>query len=130
MTQADYYQVLGIDRAATPHEIRAAFVRLTKLHHPDLAHGDTELPGRLQSVQQAYHCLSDPDTRAAHDRALADIERDHFARQRAVQRRLRRYDQRHPHPPPRVSRRPVWLILLAVAAVVLVGVEGWLSLPG
>lgn len=101
MSRRDFYQVLGVTRTASSTDIRAAFVRLAKHHHPDHARNAGELPGRLQEVQQAYRCLSDDGARAAHDLALEESERLHFARQRSVQHRLRRYDGRHPHPQPR-----------------------------
>lgn len=113
MSDTDHYQTLGIPRSATPAEIRAAFVRLAKRHHPDMA---GNLPWRLQEVRIAYRCLSDGKARVAHDRMLAMRERDHFARQARVAQRLRRYDRRHPHAPPRVPGRRRWRTLLVVMA--------------
>lgn len=128
MSRRDFYQVLGVTRTASPADIRAAFVRLAKHHHPDHARNAGELPGRLQEVQQAYHCLSNDSARAAHDRALEESERLHLARQRNVQHRLRRYDGRHPHPQPRPQpnsrsrlRAIRWrsLLVAAVSATIL-----------
>ncbi len=113
MSGTDHYQTLGIPRSATPAEVRAAFVRLAKRHHPDMA---GNLPWRLQEVRMAYRCLSDAEARAAHDRMLAAREHDHFARQARVAQRLRRYDRRHPHAPPRVPGRRRWRTLLVVMA--------------
>ncbi|MBC3941295.1 J domain-containing protein [Sphingomonas albertensis] len=121
MTQRDFYQVLGVVREATPADIRAAFVRLVRHHHPDHAPTVSDLTNRLADVQEAYRCLSDPDARERHDRALEDNERRHFARQRSVQRRLRRYDMRHPRLQPTSYRRFRWgplLIALVSAAIV------------
>lgn len=122
MTQRSHYQVLGVRRDATGPEIRAAFVRLTKLHHPDSAQAKRDLPQRLQDVQAAYRCLSAAETRAAHDALLAEVERAHFSRARAVQRRLDRYDRRHPRAQPRPYRRNRWrtiaLVALGVGALV------------
>ena len=115
MMQRNFYQVLGVNPDAASTEIRAAFVRLSKRHHPDLAGDHDDLPWRVQEVQQAYRCLSDPDARAAHDRALRESERLHFARQRAVRRRLNRYDRRHPHAQPRPYRRNRWRILAMIS---------------
>lgn len=117
----DFYQVLGVARTAAPAEIRATYVRLVKRHHPDVA---GNLPGRLRDVQAAYHCLANPASRAEHDRRIAEGERAHHARQRAVQRRLGRYDGRHPVPRERRPRR--WRPIL-IAAVAL-GVAARLSL--
>lgn len=113
------YQVLGVSRSASPAEIRAGFVRQVKRHHPDALTLDplrhAVPPRQLHDIQTAYRILSDPDARARHDSALVAAERHHFARQRAVQRRLRLYDHRHPGPPPRRPRRIRWRALAPVA---------------
>lgn len=100
MSARNFYQVLGVPRNASSTEIRKAFVRLAKHHHPDQAHLASELPGRLHEVQLAYRCLSDDGARVAHNQAIDESERLHAARQRRVRDRLRRYDGRHPHPHP------------------------------
>ena len=115
MSGQDYYQVLGVSRRASPAELRAAYVRLAKRHHPDLSHPGAELHGRLRDIQHAYRRLSDADHRAAHDRALDERDRLHFAHQRALHRRLRRYDRRHPRRAPLTHKRPAWRPLLAIA---------------
>jgi DnaJ-class molecular chaperone len=108
--QRDFYQVLGVGRAASIAEIRATYVRLVKRHHPDSS-GD--LPSRLRDVQQAYRCLADPALRAEHDRFIAASERAHRRRQQSIQRRLGRYDSRHPST--RALRRRHWRAILLVA---------------
>lgn len=117
MKQRDFYQVLGIAPAASQGEIRAAYIRLAKRHHPDVA---GELPSRLHDVQAAYRCLSDPETRAGHDRLIAETERAHAARQHTIQRRLHGYDRRHPRPLPRAApgswRHWSWQSFLLTAA--------------
>lgn len=111
MTQRDYYQVLGVARTASRAEIRAAYARLAKLHHPDVA---GELPRRLNDVQQAYRCLSDPDRRAAHDRMVTELDHSHAERQRRIQRRLHGHDRRHPLVRARSPWR--WRVFVAVTA--------------
>jgi DnaJ-class molecular chaperone len=115
--QRDFYQVLGIARTATTSEIRAAFVRLARRHHPD-AEGD--LPRRLPDIQAAYRCLRDPGARAEHDRMIERGEQVHAARQQMVQRRLHGYDRRHPRPLPRGYRRWPWRSFLLTAGVAAV----------
>ena len=118
--QRDFYQVLGIARGASPAEIRAAYIRQAKRHHPDLAPTGA-LPGRLRELQQAYRCLSDADARAGHDRGLREGDALHAAHQRSVRHHLRRYDRRHAHPPRRARRRIAWrpLVIVAVGVIIL-----------
>lgn len=119
----DFYQVLGLARTASPADVRAAYARLVRRHHPDNA-GD--LPDRLRDVQAAYRCLADPAARADHDRRIAESERAHLARQQRVQRRLGRYDRRRPAPPPRPAPSRRWRMMLVAA--IGVGVLARLSL--
>ncbi len=145
MSQRDFYQVLGVARDASLPDIRAAFVRLAKHHHPDHARS-AALPGRLHEIQQAYRCLSEAGARARHDDELAESERLHIARQRRVQDRLARYDGRHarprsaPHPTartgPRAAPRPArrqgvsrgirWrtVIMLVMSTAILASMSG------
>lgn len=67
----DHYTILGVDRSATPEEIKRAYRKLASQHHPDRG-GDT---GRFQEIQVAYDTLSDPDRRAAYDNPAAQFGR-------------------------------------------------------
>lgn len=63
MSELDPYRVLGVGRDATPEEVRAAFRKAVREHHPDTA----ARKGRDSDVQRivdAYHLLIDPDSRA------------------------------------------------------------------
>lgn len=59
----DYYQLLEIERTASPEEIKRAFRKQASIHHPDKG-GDTK---KFQEIQVAYETLSDPEKRAAYD---------------------------------------------------------------
>jgi len=63
----DHYKVLGVSRSATQLEIRAAFLALAKLTHPDHNPGDAMKETRFKIVSSAYDLLSDPAKRALHD---------------------------------------------------------------
>ena len=68
MAQRDLYDILGVGRQATPEEIKKAFRRLARSHHPDLNHDDPKAEERFKELQAAYDVLSDPQRRAAFDR--------------------------------------------------------------
>jgi curved DNA-binding protein len=70
----DYYAVLGVPRTATPSEIKKAFRKLARQHHPDTNKGDAEAERRFKAVNEANAVLSDPDKRALYDRLGADWE--------------------------------------------------------
>lgn len=65
----DYYAVLGVSRDATAPEIRRAYRRLARRHHPDL-NSDPENPGRFVALAHAYEVLNDPARRADYDHTL------------------------------------------------------------
>jgi len=59
----NYYQTLGVDRDATPDQIKRAYRKLASQHHPDKG-GDKN---KFQEIEQAYRTLSNPQQRAQHD---------------------------------------------------------------
>ena len=65
---ADYYDILGVARNADEREIRQAYRRLARQHHPDVNPGDAESAERFKSINVAYEVLSDADKRAKYDR--------------------------------------------------------------
>jgi len=68
----DPYQVLGVAKAASADEIKAAYRKLAKKLHPDLNPGDVDIESRFKEVSAAYELLSDPDKRARFDRGEID----------------------------------------------------------
>ena len=59
----DHYKTLGVDKTATPEQIKSAYRKLASKHHPDKG-GDT---AQFQKIQTAYDTLGDPNKRAEHD---------------------------------------------------------------
>ena len=64
---ADYYSVLGVRKDGDETDIRQAFRRLARKHHPDLNPGDVDAESRFKEINEAYEVLSQPDSRKKYD---------------------------------------------------------------
>jgi len=64
----DYYQVLGVPRNASEKDIRRAYRRLARQHHPDVNPGDKAAEARFKEINAAYEVLSDAEKRRKYDR--------------------------------------------------------------
>ena len=64
----DYYSVLGVSRSASEKDIRDAFRKLARQHHPDVNPGNAAAEERFKQISAAHEVLSDSDTRAAYDK--------------------------------------------------------------
>ena len=67
MEYIDYYKVLGLDKNATPDDIKKAYRKLARKHHPDLNPNDKEAHKKFQQVNEANEVLSDPEKRKKYD---------------------------------------------------------------
>ena len=65
---ADYYDILNLKRDASDTDIRHAFRKLARQHHPDLNPGDNEAVNKFKRINEAYEVLSKPDDRRKYDR--------------------------------------------------------------
>jgi len=71
------YEVLGVARDAGGIDIKVAYRKLAKVHHPDLHAGDCGAAQRFQVINCAYEILCKPEARAAYDRACT-LERSRW----------------------------------------------------
>jgi molecular chaperone DnaJ len=65
---SDYYEVLGLQRGAASKEIKQAYRKLARKHHPDVNPGDKTAEERFKEINRAYEVLSDAEKRKKYDR--------------------------------------------------------------
>src|ERR671913_1856772 len=63
----DYYATLGVTKASTEKEIKQAFRKLARKHHPDVNPGDKQAELRFKEINEAYEVLGDPAKRKKYD---------------------------------------------------------------
>jgi curved DNA-binding protein len=71
----DYYKVLGVPKTATQDEIRKAFRKLARTHHPDVAKDKKTAEAKFKEINEANEVLSDPEKRKKYDELGADWNR-------------------------------------------------------
>lgn len=68
MAFIDYYKVLGISKAATQKEIKAAYRKLARKYHPDLNPDNKEAEAKFKEINEANEVLSEPENRKKYDK--------------------------------------------------------------
>ncbi len=63
----DYYNILGIDKKATPKDIKVAYRKLARKYHPDLNPNDKDAKRKFQEINEANEVLGDPEKRKKYD---------------------------------------------------------------
>lgn len=86
MDFVDYYKILGIDKSATPKDVKNAYRKLARKHHPDLHPNDKDAKKNFQLVNEANEVLSDPVKRKKYDQHGKDWQHaDEFQHARQQQ---------------------------------------------
>lgn len=67
MEYKDYYKILGVEKTATEKEIKAAFRKLARKHHPDMNPDNPGAEERFKGINEAYEVLGDPEKRQKYD---------------------------------------------------------------
>src|SRR6266404_6744852 len=68
MAKQDFYELLGVQRAASAEELKRAYRKLAMQHHPDRNPGDKSSEHKFKDISEAYDVLKDDQKRAAYDR--------------------------------------------------------------
>lgn len=63
----DYYEVLGVARDASQADVKKAFRKLARIHHPDVAKDKSTAEAKFKEINEAYEVLGDPEKRKKYD---------------------------------------------------------------
>lgn len=92
----DYYNVLGVPKDASEEDIKKAYRKLARKHHPDLNPNDAEANKKFQQINEAHEILSDPEKRKKYDQYGKDWQHaeqfEEMRRQQQGQRRTYTYN--------------------------------------
>ena len=83
----DYYKILGLEKNASAEDVRKAYRKLARKHHPDLNPNDKEAHKKFQQVNEANEVLSDPEKRKKYDQYGKDWQHAGEFEKRSQQQR-------------------------------------------
>ena len=90
----DYYNILGIDKTATPKEIKDAYRKLARKFHPDLHPDGKDAKKNFQQINEANEVLSDPEKRKKYDQYGKDWQHaEEFEKQKKYQEQSSNYQR-------------------------------------
>src|ERR1035437_7261385 len=82
----DYYKLLGIDKKATPKEIKSAYRKLARKYHPDLNPNDKDSNKKFREINEGNEVLSDPERLNKYDQYGKDWQHsEQFVKQHQYQ---------------------------------------------
>ena len=97
MAFIDYYKILGIDKSATTTEIKKAYRKLARKHHPDVNPNDKSAEHKFKELNEANEVLSDPEKRKKYDKYGKDWEHgEAYEQAQRQQQSQRQYQQQGP----------------------------------
>ncbi|MEE1944726.1 J domain-containing protein [Pedobacter sp. KR3-3] len=96
MEYVDYYKTLGVDKNATADDIKKAYRKLARKHHPDLNPDDAEAEKLFQQLNEANEVLSDPEKRKKYDQYGANWKHGEQHEEARRQQQSQSYSQGNP----------------------------------
>ena len=86
MNFVDYYKILGLDKSASPKDVKNAYRKLARKYHPDLNPNNADAKTNFQQINEANEVLSDPEKRKKYDQYGKDWQHaDEFEKQKQQQ---------------------------------------------
>lgn len=94
MAFIDYYKILGVDKSATTAEIKKAYRKLARKHHPDVNPNDKVAEQKFKEINEANEVLSDPEKRKKYDKYGKDWQHgEAYEQAQRQQQSQRQYQQ-------------------------------------
>jgi curved DNA-binding protein len=86
MNFIDYYKILGLDKSASPADVKNAYRKLARKYHPDLNPNNADAKTNFQQINEANEVLSDPEKRKKYDQYGKDWQHaEQFEKQKQQQ---------------------------------------------